>query len=113
MAQRDNFAMVVEANTRVVGYMAYGLRNQTISVASLAIHPDHRHQGIGRLMVEKLISKLDYHHRKELIVEIEETNLDSQLFFRSHQFIWFKTVRPSYSEHSFYQMKYRVGKDAE
>jgi [ribosomal protein S18]-alanine N-acetyltransferase len=113
MKERDTISMVVELKTRIVGYVVYRICNQSIWVMSLAVHPEHRHQGIGRMMIEKLKWKLDYHRRKELVIEIEETNLEAQLFFRSHGFKWFYTVRRSYGENSFYQLRYRVGKDSQ
>jgi ribosomal-protein-alanine N-acetyltransferase len=83
LRQRDCIGMVAECSERVVGFMIYELHRTRIHVLSFAVHPEHRRQSVGSAMIEKLISKLAYQRRNRIVLEVRETNLDAQLFFRS------------------------------
>jgi [ribosomal protein S18]-alanine N-acetyltransferase len=83
LRQRDCIGMVAESNEQVVGFMIYELHRTRIHVLSFAVHPEYRRQTIGSSMVEKLISKLAYQRRNRIVLEVRETNLHAQLFFRS------------------------------
>ncbi|MCU0710265.1 MAG: ribosomal protein S18-alanine N-acetyltransferase [Pirellula sp.] len=83
LRQRDCIGMVAECSERVVGFMIYELHRTRIHVLSFAVHPDFRRQSVGSAMIEKLITKLAYQRRNRIVLEVRETNLDAQLFFRS------------------------------
>lgn len=82
LRQRDCIGMVAERNEEVAGFMIYELHKTRIHVLSFAVHPDFRREGVGKAMIEKLISKLAYQRRNRIVLEVRETNLDAQLFFR-------------------------------
>ncbi len=83
LRQRDCIGMVAEYAEQVVGFMIYELQKSRIHVLSFAVHPDYRRQSVGSAMVQKLVSKLAYQRRNRIILEVRETNLAAQLFFRS------------------------------
>ena len=74
--------MVAERNEEVAGFMIYELHKTRIHILSFAVHPDFRRQNVGTAMVEKLVSKLAYQRRNRIVLEVRETNLPAQLFFR-------------------------------
>lgn len=82
LRQRDCIGMVAECNEQIVGYMIYELHKQRLQVLSFAVHPHHRFEGIGSIMVDKLVSKLAYQRRNRILLEIRETNLPAQMFFK-------------------------------
>lgn len=82
LRQRDCIGMVAERNEEVVGFMIYELHKTRIHILSFAVHPNHRREGVGRAMTEKLVSKLAYQRRNRIVLEVRETNLGAQLFFR-------------------------------
>ena len=82
LRQRDCIGMVAERNEEVAGFMIYELHKTRIHVLSFAVHPEFRREGVGKAMIEKLISKLAYQRRNRIVLEVRETNLDAQLFFR-------------------------------
>ena len=86
LRQRNCIGMVAERGDQVVGFMIYELHKFRLYVLSMAVDPDYSRQGIGRIMVEKLISKLSYQRRNRIILEVRETNLPAQLFFKSMGF---------------------------
>lgn len=83
LRQRDCIGMVAECSEQVVGFMIYELHRTRIHALSFAVHPDFRRQSVGSAMITKLVSKLAYQRRNRIVLEVRETNLSAQLFFRS------------------------------
>jgi ribosomal-protein-alanine N-acetyltransferase len=83
LRQRNCIGMVAEQGEKVVGFMIYELHKSKLHILNFAVHPEYRRCGIGCQMAEKLVSKLSSHRRTRIVSEVRETNLDSQLFFRS------------------------------
>jgi [ribosomal protein S18]-alanine N-acetyltransferase len=102
LRQRDCIGMVAERNEEVAGFMIY--------ILSFAVHPDYRRQGIGRSMIDKLVSKLAYQRRNRIVLEVRETNLDAQLFFRQLGFRATSVLRSFYEDtpEDAFLMQYRV-----
>jgi len=90
LRQRNCIGMVIEQGEKVIGFMIYELHKQRLNILNFAVHPDFRRMGLGSLMVGKLIGKLSGHRRTRITLEIRETNLCAQVFFRS---LGFKAVR--------------------
>jgi len=82
LRQRDCIGMVAERNEEVAGFMIYELHKTRIHILSFAVHPEFRRQSVGSAMIEKLVSKLAYQRRNRIVLEVRETNLAAQLFFR-------------------------------
>ena len=98
LRQRNCIGMVSEFNDRVVGFMVYELHKNRLHVLNFAVHPDFQRQGVGNRMVEKLISKLSYQRRNRIILEVRETNLTAQLFFRDLGFRAISVLRDFYED---------------
>jgi len=62
------------------------------------VHPAFRHLGVGNQIVAKLISKLSSHRRTRITLEVRETNLTAQLFFRSQEFRGVCVLRDYYDD---------------
>lgn len=86
MQQRNVIGMVAEQGDLVVGFMIYELHKNRLHLLNFAVNPRFRRQGIGSAMIDKLTSKLSYERRNRIMLEIRETNLDGQLFFKSKGF---------------------------
>ncbi len=82
LRQRDCIGMVAERNEEVAGFMIYELHKTRIHILSFAVHPNLRRQAVGTAMVDKLVSKLVFQRRNRIVLEVRETNLAAQLFFR-------------------------------
>lgn len=86
LRQRNVVGMVAEVDERVVGFMVYELHKNRIHLLDLSVSPDYRRRGVGSAMVRKLVSKLSTAKRSMIMLEIRETNLAAQLFFRDQGF---------------------------
>jgi len=86
---------------QTVGFMIYELHKCCLHVLNFAVHPQHRNNGAGSAMVEKLISKVDKHlTRHKVTLMIRETNLPAQLFFSRHGFLATRVLENEYQDTS-------------
>ena len=109
LRQRDTIGMVAEIGDEVAGFMVYELHKTRIHVVSFAVEPCFRRSGVGAAMIEKLRSKLHYQRRNRILLEVRETNLAAQLFFRSQGFRAISVLKKFYeqSEEDAYLMSYK------
>jgi ribosomal-protein-alanine N-acetyltransferase len=109
LRQRNCIGMVAEYDERVVGFMIYELHKNRLHILNFAVGPDFQRQGVGRAMVRKLIGKLSPQRRNRILLEIRETNLGAQLFFRDEGFRAISVLRDFYDDtvEDAYLMQYR------
>ena len=109
LRQRNCIGMVAEHEDRVVGFMIYELHRTRLHVLNFAVAGTARRRGIGTQMVGKLSSKLTSGRRTRILLEVRETNLAAQLFFRSQAFRAVSVMRDFYEDttEDAYLMQYR------
>ncbi len=83
LRQRNCIGMVAEMADSVVAFMIYELHRSKLHMLNFAVRRSHRRLGIGTRMMEKLVGKLTPDRRGRIVLEVRETNLAAQLFFRS------------------------------
>lgn len=98
LRQRNCIGMVAEFEERVVGFMIYELHKTRLHVLNFAVHRDFRRHGVGSAMLQKLISKLSQQRRNRVLLEVRETNLTAQLFFRNCGFRAISVLREFYED---------------
>jgi ribosomal-protein-alanine N-acetyltransferase len=98
LRQRNCIGMVAEQGEKVVGFMIYELHKTKLHILNFAVHPACRRAGVGAQMVAKLISKLSSHRRTRITLEVRETNLAAQLFFRAQGFRAVRVLRSYYED---------------
>lgn len=109
LRQRNCIGMVAEIRDQVVGFMVYQLHKDRLHLLNLAVHPNLRRAGIGRALIDKLIGKLATTPRTSVVVEVRETNIDAQLFFREFRFKAISVLQEHYfdTDEAAYVMEYR------
>src|SRR5208282_2238143 len=114
LRQRNCIGMVAEHGEKVVGFKIYELHKNKLHILNFAVHPGWRRQGVGAQMVGKLISKLSSHRRTRITLEVRETNLFAQLFFRKQEFKALRVLRSYYEDsgEDAFLMQYRFAEDA-
>ena len=72
LRQRNCIGLTAEdASGRVLGHLVYSIERTRLVIRRLAVHPDFRRQGIGRLMMDRLTEELrDPQNR--VVVDIPE-----------------------------------------
>lgn len=98
LRQRNCIGMVAETDTGVVGFMIYELHKSRLHLLNFAVSPEARRQGIGQQMIEKLVGKLSQQRRSRIILEVRETNLPAQLFFKNVGFRAVSVLRDYYED---------------
>lgn len=98
LQQRNCIGMVAEHDDRVVGFMIYELHKSKLNILNFAVGSDARRRQVGTQMVQKLVDKLSQQRRREIVLEVRETNLAAQLFFRSHAFRAVSVIHNHYDD---------------
>lgn len=114
LRQRNCIGMVAEHGEKVVGFMIYELHKSKLHILNFAVHPGWRRQAIGAQMVGKLVTKLSSHRRTRITLEVRETNLPAQLFFRKQEFRAVRVLRAYYDDsgEDAFLMEYRYGQES-
>ena len=110
LRQRNCIGMVAERQERIVGFMIYELLKSQLHVLNFGVAPWSRRQGVGSQMVEKLVNKLSQQRRQEIALEVRETNLAAQLFFKQQGLAASSVLRGHYedTDEDAYVMKYQL-----
>jgi ribosomal-protein-alanine N-acetyltransferase len=98
LRQRNCIGMVAERDDQVVGFMIYELHKNRLHLLNFSVDPACRRTSIGRSMVEKLSSKLSQDRRNRITLEVRETNLGAQLFFKQLGFRAISVLRDFYED---------------
>ena len=98
MRQRNCIGMVAEIADSIVAFMIYELHRSRLHILNFAVLRSHRRLGIGTRMMEKLIGKLTPERRSRIVLEVRETNLPAQLFFRSLGFRAISVLKDFYQD---------------
>jgi len=98
LRQRNCIGMVAEFDDQVVGFMIYELHKSRLQILNFSVHNDFRRRGVGTSMADKLISKLSHQRRNRILLEVRETNLAAQLFFRAAGFRAVAVMRDFYED---------------
>ncbi len=98
LRQRNCIGMVAEHDERIVGFMIYELHKTRLHVLNFAVASDFRRLGVGTQMVQKLTGKLSHQRRSRILLEVRETNLAAQLFFRNCGFRAVSVIRDFYED---------------
>lgn len=115
LRQRNCIGMVAERDDEVVGFMIYELHKNRLHLLNFAVDPSYRRSMVGKSMVEKLVSKLSMDRRNRIMLEVRETNLDAQLFFKQLGFRAISVLRDFYEDTTedayLMQLRYRPNMD--
>jgi ribosomal-protein-alanine N-acetyltransferase len=109
LRQRNCIGTVAEYNNRVVGFMVYELNKTKIHILNFAVDHRFRRLGVGTQLMAKQIEKLATKSRERITLEVRETNLSGQLFFRKMGFRAVNILRGYYEDtpEDAYLMQYR------
>lgn len=109
LRERNCIGMVAEHEDRIAGYMIYEILNTRLHLLNLAVAPSARRMGVGRQMIGKLVSKLTNRRRRQILLEVRETNLHAQVFFRHLDFKAISLLRDFYEDttEDAYLMQYK------
>ena len=110
LRQRNCIGTVAELDHEIVGFMIYELHQSMLRILNFSVSPTCRRRGVGQQMVQRLIDKLSQQRRREIVLEVRETNLDAQLFFANSGFKALSVLRNHYDDtcEDAYYMRYSL-----
>lgn len=113
LRMRNHIGMVIQDKQTVIGYMIYELRPDSLHIVNLAITESYRRAAYGTQMIQKLIGKLSAERRTSLVLEVQESNLSAQLFFKSLGFRAIEIIHDFYEKEkrNAYRMRYQLDQD--
>lgn len=113
LRQRNCIGMVAECDHQIVGFMIYELHKMKLRVINFAVAPDEHRRGIGGQMIDRLVEKLTQQRRKEIVLEVRESNLPAQMFFKEQGFRGIRVLRNYYDDtvEDAYVMQYSLTAD--
>lgn len=115
LRQRNCIGTVAELDHQIVGFMIYELHQSMLRILNFAVAPELRRNSIGSQMVQRLVDKLSQQRRREIVLEVRETNLDAQLFFAKGGFRALSVLRNHYDDtmEDAYYMRYALNASSE
>jgi [ribosomal protein S18]-alanine N-acetyltransferase len=85
LGARNCLSLVAEQDATVVGFMIYERHETSLHILNFAVHPQRRRRKVGTALVDKMKSKLST-RRTHITMNVRETNLVAQFFFRQQGF---------------------------
>jgi ribosomal-protein-alanine N-acetyltransferase len=98
LRHRNCLGMVAEYEDQIIGYMIYEIHLIKIHLLNFAVDPEYWRRGVGRQMLAQLIDQLGLNRRKKIFLEIRETNLTAQQFFRDGGFRAVAVLKEFYAD---------------
>lgn len=123
LTQRNVIGMVAEGGQHEIGtdawpplqgFMVYELHQSRLHILNFAVATEARRLGVGRQMIEKLTSKLSTQRRTRITLEVRDSNLPAQLFFKAMGFQAVTVLRSYYSDcdEDAYLFQYKTTQEA-
>jgi ribosomal-protein-alanine N-acetyltransferase len=94
----DGFPAAEDGYGTVQGFVIYELHKTRLHILDIAVHPSCQRRGVGRTIVEQLVKNLSPKGRTRIMLEIRETNVEAQLFFKAMGFRAISVLRDFYDD---------------
>jgi len=98
LRMRNCIGMVCEIDEAIVGYMIYEFHKNRLHLLNFAVATEHKGTGVGTAMLAKIQQKLSPERRNRIMLEIRETNLVAQLFFKRRGFRAVSVLKDFYDD---------------
>lgn len=80
-------SIVAETDGRIIGYVLYWLLPGSIDIHNIAVHVDFRRRGLGRRLLEKVVSEARLRSIYQVTLEVRKSNLTAQKLYESVGFV--------------------------
>lgn len=98
LAKREAFAMVADYKGETAGFYIYEQGQEKAYLVRLAVDPWHQREGVGRMLLNNLRTRLENKKRKrDLSATVREHNVCGQLFLKAMGFAWDSTRHAMFS----------------
>jgi [ribosomal protein S18]-alanine N-acetyltransferase len=80
-------SILAEVEGRIVGYVLFWFLAEEVDIHNIAVHPDFRRQGIGRLLLEEVVGAARRQERLRVTLDVRFSNAQAQNLYRSFGFV--------------------------
>ena len=80
-------SILAEVEGRIVGYVLFWFLPEEVDIHNIAVHPDFRRQGIGRLLLEQVVDLARRQERLRVTLDVRFSNAPAQNLYRSFGFV--------------------------
>jgi [ribosomal protein S18]-alanine N-acetyltransferase len=80
-------SILAEMEGRIVGYVLFWFLAEEVDIHNIAVHPDFRRQGIGRLLLEEVVAAARREERLRVTLDVRFSNASAQNLYRSFGFV--------------------------
>jgi [ribosomal protein S18]-alanine N-acetyltransferase len=80
-------SILAEVEGRIVGYVLFWFLVEEVDIHNIAVHPDFRRQGIGRLLLEEVVAAARRQERLRVTLDVRFSNASAQNLYRSFGFV--------------------------
>jgi [ribosomal protein S18]-alanine N-acetyltransferase len=80
-------SILAEVEGRIVGYVLFWFLPEEVDIHNIAVHPDFRRQGIGRLLLEQVVDAARRQARLRVTLDVRFSNAPAQNLYRSFGFV--------------------------
>ena len=80
-------SILAEMEGRIVGYVLFWFLPEEVDIHNIAVHPDFRRQGIGRLLLEQVVAAARCQDRLRVTLDVRFSNAPAQNLYRSFGFV--------------------------
>jgi ribosomal-protein-alanine N-acetyltransferase len=94
----EHTVLVARIGTLLVGYLLYEHKGEIGHITNICVRSDYRRRGLASIM---LASVLDSMREEGFVVselEVRQTNMDAQLFYKKFGFITYEIVAAGYPD---------------
>jgi ribosomal-protein-alanine N-acetyltransferase len=88
-------SILAEVEGRIVGYVLFWFLPKEVDIHNIAVHPNFRRQGIGRLLLEQVVAAARRQDRVRVTLDVRFSNAPAQNLYRSFGFVT-RGVRKGY-----------------
>lgn len=71
---------------KVIGFIGMWIILDEGDITNIAVHPNYRKQGIGNLLINRLVSLCKESNINSLTLEVREGNIPAQNLYKKHEF---------------------------
>lgn len=80
-------SILAEVDGRIVGYVLFWFLPEEVDIHNIAVHPDFRRRGIGRLLLEQVVDSARRQERLRVTLDVRFSNAPAQNLYRSFGFV--------------------------
>jgi len=91
-------SVVAEVNGRVVGYVLFWLLPDEIDIHNIAVHREFRRRGLGRLLLNQVVSRARRRQSLRVTLEVRISNIGARKLYEATGFVVSGVRRGYYSD---------------